>query len=78
MILQLFVALKHAMFEEPLHIRIVAYQEEGTMVMKAIDNGVGISEATARKILGYKDQSIGLNERIKFQFGESFRYHDSE
>lgn len=79
LILQPFVenALKHAMFEEPLHIQIVAYQEEGTIVMKVIDNGVGMSEETVRKILDYKDQSMGygirnVNERIKLQFGESF------
>ncbi|BFH62528.1 sensor histidine kinase [Paenibacillus azoreducens] len=79
LILQPFVenALKHAMFEEPLHIRIVAHQEEGTIVMKVIDNGVGMSEETMSKILGSKDQSIGygirnVNERIKLQFGESF------
>ncbi len=79
LILQPFVenALEHAMSEEPLHIRIVAYQEEGTIVMKVIDNGVGMSEETISKILGYKDQSVGygirnVNERIKLQFGESF------
>ncbi|OME96729.1 MULTISPECIES: sensor histidine kinase [Paenibacillus] len=79
LILQPFVenALEHAMSEEPLHIRIVAYQEEGTIVMKVIDNGVGMSEETISKILGYKDQSGGygirnVNERIKLQFGESF------
>lgn len=79
LILQPFVenALEHAMSEEPLHIRIIAYQEEGTIVMKVIDNGVGMSEETVSKILGSKDQSIGygirnVNERIKLQFGESF------
>jgi len=79
LILQPFVenALEHAMSEEPLHIRIIAYQEEGTIVMKVIDNGVGMSEETASKIFGSKGQSIGygiqnVNERIKLQFGESF------
>ncbi|WP_314586751.1 sensor histidine kinase [Paenibacillus terrigena] len=79
LILQPFVenALEHAMSEEPLHIRIIAYQEEGTIVMKVIDNGVGMSEETVSKIFGSKGQSIGygirnVNERIKLQFGESF------
>jgi len=79
LILQPFVenAVKHAMSEEPLHIRIAAYQEEGTIVMKVIDNGVGMSEDTMRQIFGYQEQSIGygirnVNERIKLQFGESF------
>ncbi|MGG4340739.1 histidine kinase [Paenibacillus lautus] len=79
LILQPFVenALEHAMSEEPLHIRIAAYQEEGTIVMKVIDNGVGMSEETMSKVFGCKDQSVGygirnVNERIKLQFGESF------
>ncbi|MCJ8012615.1 sensor histidine kinase [Paenibacillus sp. KQZ6P-2] len=79
LVLQPFVenALKHAMSEEPLHIRIVAYQEEGAIVMKVIDNGVGMSEETISKIFACNDQRIGygirnVNERIKLQFGESF------
>lgn len=80
LILQPFVenAVKHAMSEEPLHIRIVAYQEEGTIVMKVIDNGVGMSEETIQQLFGHQEQSIGgygirnVNERIKLQFGESF------
>lgn len=79
LILQPFVenALEHAMFEERLHIRIVAYQDEGTIVMKVIDNGIGMSAETIRKIFANKDQSIGygirnVNDRIKLQFGVSF------
>ncbi|WP_152394514.1 sensor histidine kinase [Paenibacillus guangzhouensis] len=79
LILQPFVenAVKHAMSEEPLHIRIAAYQEEGTIVMKVSDNGVGMREETMRQIFEYQEQSIGygirnVNERIKLQFGESF------
>lgn len=79
LIFQPFVenALEHAMSEEPLHIWIAAYQEEGTIVIKVIDNGAGMSKETMSKILGGKDQSIGygirnVNERIKLQFGESF------
>lgn len=79
LILQPFVenALEHAMFEEQLHIRIVAYQEEGTIVMKVIDNGIGMSKETVRNIFAAGEQSIGygirnVNDRIKLQFGESF------
>jgi len=79
LILQPFVenALEHAMYEERLHIRIVAYQEEGSIVMEVQDNGIGMSEETISKIFGSKDQSVGygirnVNDRIKLQFGESF------
>lgn len=79
LILQPFVenALEHAMFGERLHIRIVAYQEEGTIVMNVIDNGIGMSRETISKIFAAKDQSIGygirnVSDRIKLQFGESF------
>ncbi|KRF43630.1 sensor histidine kinase [Paenibacillus sp. Soil787] len=79
LIFQPFVenALEHAMFEERLHIRIVAYLEEGNIVFKVIDNGIGMSPETILKIFADKDQSIGygirnVNDRIKLQFGESF------
>ncbi|GIP32089.1 hypothetical protein J2TS4_12990 [Paenibacillus sp. J2TS4] len=79
LILQPFVenALEHAMFQERLHLRIVAYQEEGTIVMKVIDDGIGMDSEMIRNIFANKDTGIGygirnVNDRIKLQFGESF------
>ncbi|KIL39019.1 hypothetical protein SD70_22590 [Gordoniibacillus kamchatkensis] len=79
LILQPFVenALEHAMYDDRLHIRIVAYQDEGTIVLKVIDNGVGMNAETMSNIFANQDRSIGygirnVNERIKLQFGESF------
>jgi two-component system sensor histidine kinase YesM len=75
LILQPFVenALEHAMFEDRLHIRIVAYIEEGNIVFKVIDNGIGMSGVTVQSILASSGYGIrNVNERIKLQFGESF------
>ncbi|MFC4779439.1 sensor histidine kinase [Paenibacillus sp. GCM10023252] len=80
LILQPFVenALKHAWFEDRITIRIEGYREDGVIVLKVIDDGVGFRmkkdwdrvSAAARDGGGYGVANV--DERIKLQFGPEY------
>ncbi|ANE48820.1 hypothetical protein SY83_09160 [Paenibacillus swuensis] len=82
LILQPFVenVLKHAWFEERIHIRIVIAQEDGKVIIKVIDNGIGMN--TARFHAGLTPQGIpsgygirNVEERIQLQYGPDYGVH---
>ncbi|MFC4778052.1 sensor histidine kinase [Paenibacillus sp. GCM10023252] len=81
LILQPFVenVLKHAWFEERVHIRVMAVRERQYAVFKIIDNGIGMTLAVQNKLLqagseenenasGYGIRNV--DERIRIQYGE--------
>lgn len=79
LILQPFVEniLKHAWYEEKLHIRITGCREGDDVVFRIIDNGVGMSRETLHSLFNPGNGSRGygirnVDERIKLHFGMAY------
>ncbi|MFW6030515.1 MAG: sensor histidine kinase, partial [Halanaerobiales bacterium] len=78
-ILQPFVenSLEHAWFKGHLYVRIIAYQEEDHVVLKVIDNGIGMKDDIIKQVLNENEVKRGygvhnVNERIKLHYGNSY------
>jgi two-component system sensor histidine kinase YesM len=79
LILQPFLEniLEHALFRDPIHIRLSVYQEGDQVIFKIIDDGVGIKPEIMRQLnnksgvqLGYGIRNV--DERIKLHFGKQY------
>lgn len=79
LILQPFVenVLEHAWFEERIHIRLVAYREGETVVLKVIDDGIGMMPDKLRRINERAESTEGygirnVHDRIRLQYGDGY------
>ncbi|GIQ67541.1 sensor histidine kinase [Xylanibacillus composti] len=79
LILQPFLEniLEHALYVDPIHIRLQAYKDEGRLVFKIIDNGVGMSKDIQKRILDQSEVGLGygirnVHERIRLQYGLAY------
>lgn len=79
-ILQPFIenVLEHAWCGDRIHIRIVGYLENDTIIFKIIDDGVGMPPHLIEEILDVSGKSnVGygirnVNQRIKLHFGSEY------
>ncbi|QMV42873.1 cache domain-containing sensor histidine kinase [Cohnella cholangitidis] len=70
-------ALEHAWYGERIAIRIVAELMNDTVVIRIIDNGVGMSRNTLEQLMNRDGIRIGygirnVDERIRLHYGESY------
>ena len=59
-------------------ITIIGRQEENNIVLKVIDNGIGMDKETSESILTNQSKGYGVrnvNERIKLYYGEEYAIH---
>ncbi|MBB3127047.1 two-component system sensor histidine kinase YesM [Paenibacillus rhizosphaerae] len=78
-VLQPFVenVLKHAWYDETIHICIRGSLHDDTVVLSVVDNGVGMRPETTESILKPGKQIAGcgirnVDERIKLHFGQQY------
>jgi len=79
LILQPFVenVLKHAWYDERIHIRLLGYRDGELIVLKVIDNGIGMSRDTLEQLTAQDGSSPGygirnVDQRIKLHFGPQY------
>ncbi|MFD2114668.1 sensor histidine kinase [Paenibacillus yanchengensis] len=78
LIVQPFVenVFKHAWYMDRIHIRIMAYIEDNFLIIKVIDNGVGMKRHQLEEVdqlvesSGYGIRNV--HERIKLHYGEQY------
>lgn len=79
LILQPFVenSLKHAWYNNHIHIKIVVEESEEGIVFLIIDDGIGISDEILEQLQKENSELVGygifnVNQRIKLNFGENY------
>jgi two-component system sensor histidine kinase YesM len=79
LILQPFVenALEHALFGKSINIKVAAHLEQGKVVFRIIDDGIGMRQETIDQIFARNGVNMGygirnVDERIKLQYGDRY------
>jgi sensor histidine kinase YesM len=80
LILQPFIenVLEHSWFgNDRIHLKLWAFRQEGNIIFKIIDDGVGMQPKTIQDIFNKESIQVGygirnVDERIKLQFGKEY------
>ncbi|WP_373229332.1 sensor histidine kinase [Cohnella sp.] len=79
LILQPFVenALEHALFGKSINIKVTAHLDQGMIIFRIIDDGIGMRQETIDQIFVQNGVNIGygirnVDERIKLQYGNRY------
>ncbi len=69
--------LEHAWYGEQIAIRLIAHLSENTIIIRVIDNGVGMSRDTLDQLINRDGIRIGygiqnVDERIRLHYGDQY------